>query len=120
MIRRPPRSTLFPYTTLFRSHLSAFQAGITLLPQALASMVSVLVGGRLVDRFGVRTIMIPGLLVLGIATWQLTFLNLYTPFLWFQFLLILRGLALGLTVQPLTVAMMSEVRPRQLAQASAL
>src|SRR2546430_7765516 len=22
MIRRPPRSTLFPYTTLFRSHLS--------------------------------------------------------------------------------------------------
>src|SRR3712207_7294218 len=24
MIRRPPRSTLFPYTTLFRSDLSAF------------------------------------------------------------------------------------------------
>src|SRR2546430_7504061 len=23
MIRRPPRSTLFPYTTLFRSHLSS-------------------------------------------------------------------------------------------------
>src|SRR3989449_7144582 len=25
MIRRPPRSTLFPYTTLFRSHLTAMQ-----------------------------------------------------------------------------------------------
>src|SRR5256885_11601329 len=25
MIRRPPRSTLFPYTTLFRSHESLFQ-----------------------------------------------------------------------------------------------
>src|SRR5258707_8757609 len=25
MIRRPPRSTLFPYTTLFRSHLSVEQ-----------------------------------------------------------------------------------------------
>src|SRR5256885_12617948 len=24
MIRRPPRSTLFPYTTLFRSHISLF------------------------------------------------------------------------------------------------
>src|SRR2546430_9570325 len=24
MIRRPPRSTLFPYTTLFRSHFGAF------------------------------------------------------------------------------------------------
>src|SRR5260370_7983404 len=25
MIRRPPRSTLFPYTTLFRSHILAFE-----------------------------------------------------------------------------------------------
>src|SRR3989454_10692747 len=29
MIRRPPRSTLFPYTTLFRSHLA--QDGVTAL-----------------------------------------------------------------------------------------
>src|SRR5256885_12942644 len=27
MIRRPPRSTLFPYTTLFRSHLWRFVGG---------------------------------------------------------------------------------------------
>src|SRR2546422_7005926 len=27
MIRRPPRSTLFPYTTLFRSHLGRHGAG---------------------------------------------------------------------------------------------
>src|SRR2546425_4096673 len=26
MIRRPPRSTLFPYTTLFRSHLAYIEA----------------------------------------------------------------------------------------------
>src|SRR2546430_17379755 len=28
MIRRPPRSTLFPYTTLFRSHSPFYQIGI--------------------------------------------------------------------------------------------
>src|SRR2546427_7149111 len=28
MIRRPPRSTLFPYTTLFRSYLHHFCAGV--------------------------------------------------------------------------------------------
>src|SRR3989440_12462723 len=33
MIRRPPRSTLFPYTTLFRSYLE-FRRGVTLLPTA--------------------------------------------------------------------------------------
>src|SRR5437763_9104218 len=27
MLRRPPRSTLFPYTTLFRSHILIFQPG---------------------------------------------------------------------------------------------
>lgn len=111
---------LFPiYLQNFRQ-LSAFQSGLILLPQALASMVSVLIGGRLVDRLGVRTVMIPGLIVLAFATWQLTFLDTHTSYGWLQFLLILRGLALGLTVQPLTVAMMSDVHPRQLAQASAL
>src|SRR3989449_11749141 len=29
MIRRPPRSTLFPYTTLFRSYIS-FTSGVTM------------------------------------------------------------------------------------------
>src|SRR2546426_1685520 len=29
MIRRPPRSTLFPYTTLFRSHLTCLQPRTT-------------------------------------------------------------------------------------------
>src|SRR2546422_3119228 len=32
MIRRPPRSTLFPYTTLFRSHLKIVLRGGLSLP----------------------------------------------------------------------------------------
>src|SRR5258707_7048192 len=28
MIRRPPRSTLFPYTTLFRSHFLQYRIGV--------------------------------------------------------------------------------------------
>src|SRR2546422_7208322 len=39
MIRRPPRSTLFPYTTLFRSHASADNESVTLpLDAALAGL----------------------------------------------------------------------------------
>src|SRR5258706_7958802 len=34
MIRRPPRSTLFPYTTLFRSGLSTIGTGAFLLSRA--------------------------------------------------------------------------------------
>src|SRR3712207_7181570 len=56
MIRRPPRSTLFPYTTLFRSHLAGeglhlvdaagephatLAAGLRLLEAALAAAARV-------------------------------------------------------------------------------
>src|SRR2546421_4438341 len=34
MIRRPPRSTLFPYTTLFRSPLSSTLGGLDSTPDA--------------------------------------------------------------------------------------
>src|SRR2546430_10935194 len=42
MIRRPPRSTLFPYTTLFRSHLKG-DAG---RHRRLARRVLALAGGK--------------------------------------------------------------------------
>lgn len=111
---------LFPIYFQSLRGQSAFQAGVLLLPQAIAAMVSVVAGGRLVDRIGVRAVMIPGLLLLGIATWQLTFLTVNSPFWWIQLILIVRGLALGLCIQPLTVAGLSEISPRQLAQASSL
>ncbi len=100
--------------------LSAFQAGIILLPQALASMVAVLIGGRLVDRIGVRAVVIPGLIILAFATWQLTSITAYSPYGWFQIILVLRGLALGMCMQPLIVASLSEIGPRMLPQASAM
>src|SRR3712207_8505366 len=44
MIRRPPRSTLFPYTTLFRSTFAATGVGRTSLPVMLAALSA---GGHL-------------------------------------------------------------------------
>src|SRR5438270_2098109 len=100
---------------------SAFQAGLILLPQALAAMVSVVVGGRLVDRIGVKTVVIPGLLLLAFATWQLTFITLNSPFWWLQLLLVLLGLSLGLTGQPLVVAALADIsEAQQVADASTI
>src|SRR3989475_7612993 len=44
MIRRPPRSTLFPYTTLFRS--SGFQAGLNAAIGSLGALFARLATGR--------------------------------------------------------------------------
>jgi glycosyltransferase involved in cell wall biosynthesis len=38
MIRRPPRSTLFPYTTLFRSLADALQAALSLSTERRAEL----------------------------------------------------------------------------------
>lgn len=100
--------------------LSAFQAGLVLLPQAFASMVSVLVGGRLVDRIGVRAVVIPGLLILALSSWQLSFITLSSPYWWLQASFILRGFSLGLVAQPLLVSAMAEIQPRQLTQATSI
>src|SRR5258705_9869703 len=40
MIRRPPRSTLFPYTTLFRSRFTLTQAYAPLLGKAIQNVLA--------------------------------------------------------------------------------
>src|SRR3712207_8797985 len=47
MIRRPPRSTLFPYTTLFRSMLARFAALVVLVVYAAGMFVNAWVERRL-------------------------------------------------------------------------
>src|SRR3712207_7531810 len=44
MIRRPPRSTLFPYTTLFRSSRVFFGATVTLVGEDDVERIVTLVG----------------------------------------------------------------------------
>jgi len=100
--------------------LSAYQAGLQLLPFAFASIVTALVGGRLVDRIGVRWVVLPGLLLLAFTTWQFTYVTLFTPYWLLQLLLVVRGLGFGLVLQPLSVAALSRIRPERFALASSL
>src|SRR3712207_4811486 len=48
MIRRPPRSTLFPYTTLFRSPLGVAHQPLYVLPDCLLQFVGL---GRSLQAF---------------------------------------------------------------------
>lgn len=100
--------------------LSAYQAGLLLLPQAFASMISSVLAGRLVDKLGVRAVIIPGLIILSIALWLFTRLGPDTPYGTIQIWLIVRSLALGFCFQPLSVSALSEFGPRNLAQASSV
>src|SRR2546425_5092708 len=63
MIRRPPRSTLFPYTTLFRSHtlamvlswLTALGLGAVLLPHDPAILAALAVAAAVLVGLGARS-----------------------------------------------------------------
>src|SRR3712207_7392902 len=50
MIRRPPRSTLFPYTTLFRSWLPRDLGQKYVIVNVPAYTVALVEGGRTLDR----------------------------------------------------------------------
>lgn len=100
--------------------LSAFQSGLFTLPLALAAVLAAIIGGRVVDRFGPRVVLFPGILLMSLSTWQLAQVQLSTPYLWLLLAFGLRGLGLGCLIQPLTVAALSRVPPPQYAQASSL
>jgi DHA2 family multidrug resistance protein len=68
----------------------------------------------------VRAVVIPGLVLMVFANWQLSHLSLSLPYNSLQIILALRGFSIGLCMQPLMVSALSEIEPRQLSQASAL
>src|SRR5260370_42565529 len=66
MIRRPPRSTLFPYTTLFRSTIFVFEAVVRLgLVRALVFDVRNAV--VIVVRIGATVLVLEAVLVFGLV-----------------------------------------------------
>lgn len=99
---------------------TALQAGIILLPMALASGVATPFAGRIADRIGARPLAVVGFSLLAINTWQLTHLTADTSIGWIQVLLALRGVALGLTVQITLLVALSVVPLTQTARASSL
>lgn len=99
---------------------SAFEAGLTLLPMAIAAGVSMPIAGRLYDRIGPRILLVAGFSLLLVNTWQFARLDGHTPIGWIAALLVLRGTALGLTTQTTYVSAMSVVSGPALARGASL
>src|SRR3712207_8571147 len=67
MIRRPPRSTLFPYTTLFRSGLSLAAAGSLVLAATVSSSIVQPLFGYFSDRKALPALMPLGVMFGGLG-----------------------------------------------------
>src|SRR5258708_20104658 len=68
MIRRPPRSTLFPYTTLFRSFdLNYAKVMLVQFSFFSAYFLFSFPSGKIIDFFGYKKAMVSGLVTMGIG-----------------------------------------------------
>lgn len=99
---------------------TALETGFILLPLAIAAAIATPIAGRLYDSIGARPLVVIGFSILAINTWQLSQLTLDTTITWILFLLALRGLALGLTVQTTLVTALATVDDPKVSRASAL
>ncbi len=99
---------------------TALETGFILLPLAVAAGFATPTAGRLYDKIGPRPLIITGYAILILNTWQLSQLQADTSIGWIMFLLALRGLALGMTVQTTFVTALSDVDLPKVPRGSAL
>ena len=100
--------------------LSALDTGLLLMPQGIAAAITMPIAGRLLDRFGPKRLVIPGILLLAFATWLLTGLDIGTTDNTIRSALAIRGVAMGLMMMPALTVAMDTIPPHQMARATAL
>jgi EmrB/QacA subfamily drug resistance transporter len=111
---------LLPIYLQFLRGKTAFETGLILLPMAVTGGVATILAGRLYDRVGARPLLAFGFGILILNTWQLSQIKGDTPIDWILFLLALRGLAFGATIQTTFVTAMSAVPLPAIALGSSL
>src|SRR5690625_7934055 len=84
MIRLPPRSTLFPYTTLFRSDVGVAAASVIVSAFAFFRLVFAPAGGALVSRLGERPVYLTGLVIVALSSLATAFAQSYWQLLLFR------------------------------------
>ncbi len=99
---------------------SALVAGLVLLPQGLVTGFGVVLGNTLTNKWGIRGCILLGMIILTLSTASLLFWNLTTPAWMTALLLSGRGMAIGLTIQPLLTVMLHGLTPQELPDGNTL
>ncbi|MCD9022886.1 DHA2 family efflux MFS transporter permease subunit [Cohnella silvisoli] len=104
---------MIPYFMQRLMGMSAFHAGIWVLPQALAAGVFMPIGGRLYDRIGARPLVIVGLSIVSVGAFLVSQID-YSDSAWsFLFPRIMLGMGMGLSFLPLNTYLIQSA-PRDL------
>lgn len=92
---------LIPIFLQQAKQFSAFDTGLTMLPQAITAAVFMPIGGRLSDRFGARPLVMVGMSLVTIAAYLLTLITAEDSAYQLILPLALLGAGMGLSMMPL-------------------
>ncbi len=94
--------------------------GLVLAPRGLASMVSMLVVGRLINRVDPRLLIAAGILIFSLGSWQTTQYTLVMGIGWVLLPMVLQGMGLGMVFVPLSTLAFSTLPARYSAEAAGM
>lgn len=100
---------------------TAMQSGLIMLPSALVVGIMMPISGNVFDRIGAKPIVIPGLIILGISSFELSSaLNMNTSKETIILITCLRSVGMGLAMMPISTVGMNVIPPAMVGKASAL
>ena len=100
--------------------LGAAETGVILISQVLPMTVAMPLVGRLVDKVGARVMILIGLPLLALTTWQMGALDLTTSDTTIKLWLVGRGCAMGLVMMPSMTAGLNAVPMHLMSRASSM
>jgi EmrB/QacA subfamily drug resistance transporter len=100
--------------------LGAAESGLILMIQVLPMTIAMPLVGRLVDKVGARVVILIGLPLLALTTWQMGALDLTTSDNTIRLWLAARGAAMGLVMMPSMTAGLNAVPLPQMSRASSM
>jgi DHA2 family multidrug resistance protein len=101
-------------------HYPTLDTGLIMAPRGIASLVSMMIVGKLIGRVDSRYLIGTGLLIGACGTWVCTHYNLDTSPFWFAWPVLLQGFGLGMIYVPLSAMAMSTLPARLSAEAAGL
>ncbi|MDN5759017.1 MAG: DHA2 family efflux MFS transporter permease subunit [Tomitella sp.] len=99
---------------------STLMAGLLVAPQGLGAMLSMPIGGRLVDKIGPKFVVLPGISLIVVGLGLFTQVGADTSFLYTSGSLFIMGLGMGCTMMPLMTSALATLTDKKVARGSTL
>lgn len=94
--------------------------GLVMAPRGISGMVSMMIVGKIINRYDPRSLVVIGILLCSAGTWAGTYYNLTINTFWIVWPLVVQGLGLGLIFVPLSTIAFSTLPNHLRAEAAGI